>query len=226
MITVALLSPESEGNVGAIARVMKNFSLSRLLLIDPGCDHLSADSMARSTHASSILKRAKVGKLSSLKKFDYVIATTAIVGTDYNIPRLPITPSCLSQILDRKADSCILFGPESSGLPNSVIRRCDIIVKIPSDQKYPTMNISHAAAIILYELFKARPACAAAPVKKKEKDILLDNINKLIDSLGFATEQKKDTQKLVWKRVINRSMLTRREAFALLGFFRKAQSRR
>ena len=94
MIYIALLESETPGNVGAIARVMKNFDVSKLILINPKCDHLDITSTARATkHAKDILKKSKiVKKFSYLKRFDYIIGTTAIKGGNYNLPRVTFPP--------------------------------------------------------------------------------------------------------------------------------------
>ena len=55
----------------------------------------------------------------------------------------------------------------------------------------------------------------------REKNELVKTINKVIDSLKFATENRRETQKKVWKRLIGKSFLTKREAFAVIGFFKK-----
>jgi TrmH family RNA methyltransferase len=226
MITVVLTEPKTEGNIGALARVMKNFDLKNLVLIKPKCNHLGLDAKSRAKHAKDILKNASVKDFSYLKKFDYVIGTTAMLGTDYNIPRSPLTPEQLAdKIYNVKGKIALLFGRDSFGLTNEEIKKCDFIVTIPTHKKYPTMNISHAASVIFYALFKKigkeNISEHIITATKKEKDIILKNINKILNKLEFQTKQKKDTQKIVWKRIIGKSLLTKREAYALLGFLRK-----
>ena len=64
MISVILIEPQTEGNVGAIARVMKNFELKELILVNPQCNHLGLDAVSRAKHGKDILKKAKVKKVS------------------------------------------------------------------------------------------------------------------------------------------------------------------
>jgi tRNA/rRNA methyltransferase len=223
MISVALVEPKTAGNVGAIARCMKNFNLNRLVLVNPKCDHLSKESMDRASHAKDILRNAeKISFEQLIKKFDYVVGTSAIVGTDYNIPRSPLPPDKLE--LPNK-NVVIVFGRENHGLSNSEIQKCDFIVTIPASKKYASMNISHSAAIILYEIFKNTKAEKVSShivfASKKDKDVLLSVISSSLDRLDFSTEKKKETQKKVWKRLIGKAMITRREIFALCGYFRK-----
>ena len=227
MISIILLEPKKPGNVGAVARVIKNFDFFDLIVINPQCDIKSKEAMDRSAHAKNILENAKIEHISYLKNFDYIIATTSKLGTDYNIPRSPITPAQLADKLSKTKNRKIgiIFGPEGTGLSNELINICDFIVTIPSSIKYPTLNVSHSVGIILYELFQKsrekKQGEQIIPVSKKEKEHLLKIIYNKLDKMHFATKEKKETQKLIWKRILGKSMLTKREAFALFGFFRK-----
>ena len=171
-------------------------------------------------------KKTKTRRFSYLKNFDYLIGTTAILGTDYNIPRSAITIDKLANKLSKikKSKIGLLIGREGSGLNNKEIDMCDILITIPASKKYPTMNISHAVSIILYELFKNNKENSSSHINfatKKEKDIILKFINRILNKMDFTTKVKKQTQKKVWKRVIGKSLLTKREAFVVMGFLRK-----
>ncbi|MBL7051205.1 RNA methyltransferase [Candidatus Woesearchaeota archaeon] len=223
MIHIALIQPETPGNLGAIARAMKNFDLSKLILIDPQCNHLSSEAIARSKHAKELLQTAKIAKsFSYLKKFDCIIGTTAIHGTDYNMPRVALSPEQLAKnIKNIKNNVVIVFGREGDGLTNTEIKKCDITVRIPTSEIYPTMNISHAASTIFYELFKTKKTKEIELASAKDKEVLLKRIDYFLNKFTFTTKEKKETQKIAWKKVLNKSFLTKREIFALFGFFRK-----
>ena len=223
MVTIALLESINSGNIGAIARAMKNFDLKDLILINPQCDPKSEEAVRRAKHAKNILKKAKIVKnFSYLKKFDCIIGTTANVGsTDYNIPRLPIKPENLKI---KNKNSVILFGREDSGLTNKEIMSCDSILSIPASKEYPTLNISHSAAIIFHELFKQKKETSHGHIRiitKEDKKILLKIINQALNNLKFSTNDKKETQKKLWKRIIGKNQLTKREFQAMCGFFKK-----
>lgn len=223
MVSIALLEPLSPGNVGAIARVMKNFDLKELILIRPKFDLKDEEATKRAKHAQDILKKAKIAKsFNYLKKFDCLIGTTANVGsTDYNIPRLPVKPEELK--IENK-NSVILFGREDSGLTNKEILDCDFIVSIPASKKYKTLNVSHAAAIIFYELFKTKKETSHEHIRmttNEDKKILLKIINNSLNRLRFSTKDKRETQKKLWRRIVGKSFLTKREFQAMCGFFKK-----
>ena len=110
-------------------------------------------------------------------------------------------------------------------MKNEEINLCDILVTIPASKKYPTLNISHSVSIILYELFKnsvnEKSNSHINFADKNEKDIILKYFNKVLDEMEFSTKEKKETQRIVWRRIVGKAMLTKREAFAVMGFLRK-----
>jgi TrmH family RNA methyltransferase len=230
MITVILVEPETPGNVGAIARVMANFDVKNLVLVNP-CDYLSSEAIARSLYAQGILKKARVEKnCVFFKEYDLVIGTTCRLGTDYNIKRSPLLPSQLAEKLSqlkKKSKIALVFGRESRGLLNPELKLCDYSVTIPTSKKYASMNVSHAVAVVLYELTKKeRGKEIVAPytlASAKEKEQLEKLMNETIALLPFGTPQKFETQRIVWKQMIGKAQLTKREAFALFGYVRKVK---
>lgn len=217
MITVILVRPEHPGNIGAIARVMANFSLENLVLVNPTCDHLCVEARNRAKHAQKVLDKAKVVK--RIPSMQYLVATTAQAGGRLN-PRSPLTPKQLVQNLPRHANVGILFGPEGTGLSNPEIMAADFAVTIPASPSYPVLNLSQAATIILYELFDA-PSTHMELATEKDRDLLLRLISGLTSKMHFTRASMNRTQKIIWKRVLGKSFLTKREFFAMIGFFKK-----
>ncbi len=228
MIEVILVEPRKQENLGAIARAMKNFSFNNLILINPKCKiGVSARKVAK--HANDVLAKAKIKGFNYLKKMDYLIGTTSRLGTDYNIPRNVIDAEKIAEKIAgvdyKKLRIGILIGREASGLTNEEISQCDALVTVPSSKEYSALNISHSVSILLYELYKKigeeKSNSHIIFAAKKDKEIMLRYIDKILDKLEFSTPEKKDTQKKVWKRVFGKAMLTKREAFAVMGFLRK-----
>src|SRR6056300_1395817 len=96
MINVILVEPKNSGNVGAIARSMANFGFSKLILVNPKCNHLPQTARNRAKWAQDVLTKAKV--VSKIPKMDTLVATTAQIGNDYNINISPISPRQLNSI--------------------------------------------------------------------------------------------------------------------------------
>lgn len=228
MIKVILVEPKFSGNIGAVARVMKNFGFSDLVLVNPNCDPLAREAIDRASHGFDVLESSE--RLEKIPKLDILVATTGKLGTDFNLKRSPISPKELAEkvagLKNKKTSIGIVFGREDIGLKNNEIEMCDFTVTINSSKNYPVLNLSHSVAIILYELYDAI-GCKKSkvnniqPISKKEKDEILKLVFKIIDSMDFSTEYKRQTQKKLWKQVIGKSMLSKREFMALMGFFKK-----
>jgi TrmH family RNA methyltransferase len=234
-----LIEPENAGNTGAICRVMKNFDFENLILVGPTFKTSSQDLKNRAKWANDLVDKIKlIPKYNDkvLKKlrmeYDYLIATTAKIGRDYNILRSPITPEQLAERLaeielkgKKGINIGIVMGREGSGLNNDEIKLMDFTVTIPTSKKYGTMNVSHATTIILYEIFKKiseeNIVSHINPISEPEKKQLMKLLDESMNNMYFLNDSKKETQRTVWKKMINKSFLSKREAYALMGFLKK-----
>lgn len=223
MISIVFVQAETEGNVGALCRVMKNFGFTNLILVDPQTE-IGEIAQVRACHAKDVLENATI--VSSfdevVKKFDLLVGTSAIQGSNYNLRRSFVRPDQLfTELNQRKGDIAIVLGRESEGLHADELEACDVIVTIPSSDIYPTLNISHAGGIICYELFKSQsdelPQLELATAI--ERDILQSNVDTLIEQLHYFPE-KAQRVSLAFKRVISKALITKREVFALIGLFK------
>ncbi len=232
MITVVLLKPKTPENIGFICRAMANFGLDSLIIIAPECNPLDEQALRVAMHSKEILTKAKVLPYSSFSKlkddFDVVAGTTSLLGTDYNISRTPLTVKEFSKKTSSE-NTALVFGNEASGLTNKEIGSCDLVVTIPTSENYAAMNISHAASIFFYEIYEQKNLKKiGSHIKKasrKEKDIMLEKIDAIIDSIEFSTEEKKQTQLKAWKSFIEKSFISKRESQALLGLLKKVNDR-
>lgn len=221
-----LVRPKTSGNLGAIARVMKNFGFSKLILVDPKCKTDTMEARKRAKHAQDVLKGANSVTLRALKNYDTLVGTTAKVSSDYNIPRLPLLPKQAAPLISgSKGKIGLVFGPEGDGLTNEEIQLCDFTITIPTNPKYKTLNVSHSIALILYEIYQASNETKStdhiSALPASEKRLLLQKIKKLLNRIDFKTSDKRKTQVMLWNRLIGKGFLTRREGYALFGFFDK-----
>ncbi len=224
MIHVVMVRPENSGNIGAVARVMKNFGVGRLILVDPAV-RINEESRRRAKHAADVLRNAVTASWDIVGTMDLVVGTSSKVASDYNIARSSLSPAGLAGVLPGRTRVALLLGPEGNGLSNMEIGQCDVVVTIPTAKGYPSMNISHALAVLLYELTAAGQGSRAALAEKREKAVISSLLSSIVDMLEYRTEEKKSAQIQLWKRLLGKSMLTRRESFALIGFFRKVKNR-
>jgi len=227
-VRVILLEPESAGNIGAIARAMKNFALSDLWIVNSKA-RPSKEARAFAMHGYDVLTKArKVRTLrQALRGLDLVVGTSAIAATSRsNITRIPTTPLEVAQrIAAFEGKVGIVFGRESSGLNNEEIANCDLMVTIPANRKYNVLNVASAASVIFYELFRThqfrrRPPLASTVVKTH----LQAEFKRLVDRSGVQ-RHKRSLVERAFRNLISRSFITSREASLLLGVFRRSSAK-
>lgn len=214
MFTVVFVEPESSGNIGALARAMKNFGLRELILVNPKCK-IDKETRNRAKHANDLLEKARIVKsFEKIGSFDFVIGTTGKIAKHYDEVRHSISPKELAGQMKTKGNIAIVFGREGMGLTNKELSLCDIIVHIPTDERYPVMNVSHAAAIVFYELFSNKQK-QVIEASGKEKEVLFDYFGEIVNSLAVIRDKKKVIK--IFKNIVNRSMIAGKEAHALAG---------
>lgn len=219
-IDIILIEPQIPGNIGAIARSMKNFGFKQLILINP-CT-IDQEAKNRAKHAQEILENAIILQNINQLTQDTLIGTTAISGKDYNLIRSPMIPEELTQLQGKIG---LIFGREDTGLRNEELQKLDFAIKIPTNEEYPTLNLSHAATILMYEFSKDKYKQKLRQKHKfagnKEKEIFLQELNNAINQLSFRTPHEIETQQKVWKKIIGKSMATQREILAMIGLIKK-----
>lgn len=228
-IYVVFVECETPGNIGFLARCMANFGLKNLVLINPPT--LTKEAFYQATHGKYIVENAKIYKtldeFYQSQRIDFKVASTGMAGGSYNLSRIPIKPEELGKKINVSNKTAILFGREGNGLTNEEIDDCDICVSIPTDPTYPIMNISHAGAIIFYELFKNRHDFGVKGLEEStglEKEYLLKDMRELIDYLDIPEHKKKNGFKS-FKNIINRAYITGREAHTLKGILRRLKNK-
>ncbi|ODS38529.1 MAG: hypothetical protein A7316_00965 [Candidatus Altiarchaeales archaeon WOR_SM1_86-2] len=228
--SVILVGPKYPGNIGAVARIMKNFGLMELILLNPAEREISKKARIMATHAQDVLNDAiTLDSFDALKeRFDFLIATTAVIGRDKNPLRTPILPEQLETAVDLEGKIGLVFGREDHGLSNEEIEMCDLLVTIRASSDYPTLNVSQAVAIILYEISKLeRKGIGLKKFRKAdkiEKGVLLEKFNDLVDAVGLEDFRARIAKK-TFKSLIGRAFISGREAFTLTGVFRRASER-
>ena len=151
-ISFILHKPQLSENIGACARAMKNFSFSKLIVIDPKPIFPNDKIIATSVGAHEIIKKAEVyhNLEPSLKNLDILISTTARFRNK-NIKHIKLNE--LNEI-DFKKKVAFLFGPEASGLSNNEISFSNYVLQIPSNAKFKSLNLSHSLIIVAQTIFQ------------------------------------------------------------------------
>jgi TrmH family RNA methyltransferase len=228
-IRVILVEPESGGNIGSVARAMKNFDLDELWLVNPKA-RIDESARAMASHAVDVLEGSKIaGTLEeAIGDASLAIGTTSKPSFGRsNLRRAALAPDELARRLrGARGTVALIFGRESIGLTNEEVERCDCIVSIPASGEYPVLNVAAAAAIIFYEIRKAslgkwpQRRIASRDIKRRlERQFLI-----LAELAGIPSHRAELASRAL-RNVLSRSLATEREASLLLGVLRKASER-
>jgi len=224
---VVLVEPEYEGNIGSVARLMKNFELNELWLVRPKAK-LGETARAYAMHAQEILASARVvdDLPKALKSVSYVVGTTAVSAKrPSNLKRTSITPFEFARIVASTSRRvALLFGSESTGLSNRILGSCDLTITIPASSNYRTLNVANAAAIVFYELFKAGKKAERTfmeEASKQDKERITRFFKKLSKEIRIPFYKQVLAEK-AFRNIIARTLISRREASLMSGVLRKA----
>jgi TrmH family RNA methyltransferase len=165
-VSIILMRTTHPGNVGAVARAMKNMGLKQLILVNPEFNKLVSEDEAikRAAGAEDLIYSAI--QCSSL---DEAIADChMVIGTSARNRKTPwplMNPhDCAGHVLDVMVSERFtaqtgmnpkigfLFGQEASGLSNEELQRCHYHVNIPAVSDFSSLNLAMAVQVICYEL--------------------------------------------------------------------------
>jgi TrmH family RNA methyltransferase len=150
-----LVEPGEPGNIGASARAIKNMGFTNLCLVNPSAAMPEEERwLARNAH--DVLDSAKVNASvhEAIRDKAVVVGTTRRIGKRRGII-LPVEKGT-ARIREVAAHNkvAILFGREARGLYNDEVDECGFMIRIPSSEIQPSLNLSQAVLIIAYELSK------------------------------------------------------------------------
>ena len=220
-IAVVLVEPKYGGNVGSIARVMKNFGFRDLVIVGNFTPDLETRKM--SCHAWDVVQNARyVDKVEDLlNEFDVLVATTGIrTMSEKKFKRISLTPRELPRVL-RGRKAAILFGREDYGLYDEELEISHLVVSIPTSEEYAVMNIAQAVAVILYELFIQN---YEVPEEKYanagEVEILFKTFSALLSVIDYPEHKRKNTE-MMFRRIVGRASLSKWEFHSLMGILKR-----
>ena len=148
-----LVRPQIGENIGFVARAIKNFNIKHLRIVNPRCHWPNQKALATSVGANDIIKSTKVYNSieKSIGDLDIIFASTSRIR---KINKRIISIFDLKKKIKIKQKIGIIFGPEASGLSNDEISYADYLVKIPTNKKFSSLNLSHSAIIFCFEIFQ------------------------------------------------------------------------
>jgi tRNA/rRNA methyltransferase len=225
-IRIVLVEPQGAFNIGSVARVMKNMGLSELALVNPV--HFQNDEAYKgSVGAKDVLKGALVftNIEEAVQDTHIVVGTTRRAGKSRRIfCSVEELPGRIFPVLS-KGKAAILFGREDNGLSKDETDLCNILVNIPANRSFPSLNLSHAVAVVGYTLFRqagqGQPAGLKNPVPNEEFEGLLNYIESIFKEIGFFSKGTSDYVIPVFRRIFGRALLESEEIKNLHHIFHR-----
>ena len=229
--TIILVEPSKPQNLGSISRLMMNFGFQKLILVNPQLSLAAPEVEIVARRSIQILNRAEI-RYSTLQElrneFELLIGTTARIGSDYNLNRITLTPEEVFTNEFQGNSIGLVFGREQYGLTNEEIDLCDFLVYIPTEKKYPVLNLSHALSILLYSVQSRIHSNKALKESKKpkhrlasfkEREQLKNYFNQMIKNTDYHSE-KKDVANKAFSNILSRGYVSGREVTTLMGIFK------
>lgn len=220
---VVLVRPRVPGNLGSVARAVKNFGVGDVRLIEPAC-HPDEESEMLASGADDVLHEMRRYRtlLEAVAEFDAVVATSSLRGrSEQKWLSLRELPEFLAS-LPAEARVAYVFGPERSGLTEEERSRASATLTLPTHASFPTMNLAHAAAVVLavHRAF-ADPVPASGGeeglASSRDVEAALDHWDRALDAIGFYDTGHRARSLRDWRRIAAGRPMTVREVAMLRG---------
>ncbi len=221
-----LFKPQLAENIGACARALKNFNFTKLKLVSPKISFPNEKVFATSVGARDIIKSSKIYNNfeDAIKDVDCVIATSSRIRKK-NYKYLSLSE--LKKI-DFKKKIAIVFGPEASGLTNNELSYANYLIKLPTNNNFQSLNLSHCVILFCYEIYKIlnkkinrfNSRYKSKPINKKNLNKFVNFLISSLDQIGFLQPNHKRKSMIQNLRTIFHKMnLSNKEMRLLLGIF-------
>ncbi len=226
-VCVVLVEPQGERNIGSVARAMMNFSVNELRLVNPVADYLALEAKHMAVRAAPLLEQAdRFDDLgAAVADCHLVFGTTRRHGKYRQDCLLPSEVAELAAKQPAETRIAFVFGREDSGLSTAELDFCQHLLTIPSSENLPSLNLSHAVSICLYEYFCARPENALPQSAKlslasaRETESMFEHMRRCLLDVDYADPQNPDHILRTFRRIFGRAGLSERDVRILQGLW-------
>ena len=226
-ITIVLNKPKYPGNVGSVARCARNMGIEKISVV--GNRDLAPEEMKQmATHfAAGIVDRIQHfdGLDEALARFHYVVGATSRRGSARGPVISPREMAARIVDVSQENEVALLVGPEDTGLSNDDLRFCHLLVTIPTSKHNKSINLSHAAMILCYEIFIARmePLETFTPrlAQSTELEGMYDHMKALLMKIGFLNPENPEFWMMHIRRFLSRTNLLSKEVKIIRGVCRQ-----
>ncbi|MDA2933819.1 RNA methyltransferase [Acidobacteria bacterium AH-259-D05] len=221
-ISIVLVETRKGGNIGAVARAMKNMGLRHLKLVRP-CELESEECQKMAGKAIDLVTSAGVYPTldEAVSQENLVIGTTSGRKRRKNQPIYsPREVASLVWNYGKSQRVALVFGPERRGLSDAQLARCQYLVSIPASPEYPVLNVAQAVMVLAYEIFIGSPTeCddILQLASHEERERMFETMEKVLVQVGFLSSQNPDHIMRSIRRFLGRADLTPRDVRIIRG---------
>ncbi|RAM52998.1 MAG: RNA methyltransferase [Hapalosiphonaceae cyanobacterium JJU2] len=239
-VKIILVEPAGPLNVGSVARVMKNFGLNQLVLVNPQCDPWGTEARQMAVHAQDILDAAVLVETlpAALQGCKRAIATTGVIH-DWDAP-LENPQTALPWLLEEIGQpAALVFGREDRGLSNQELNYAQRFVRISTTSSYSSLNLATAVAICCYELslshntgkedrgeFSVSPSLHITDSEIASIEIVegyYQQLESLLLKIGYLHPHTAVSRMEKFRQLYNRTQLQKHEVAMLRGILRQVE---
>ena len=227
-IRIVLVRPRGSGNIGSIARAMKNMGQTELAIVGKARTQ-SFWARAMAVHGRYILENAKCYDTlrDAIGDCVLVVGTTCRSGLYRRHSQAPREIARDIVAAARNGKIALIFGPEDHGLSNKDLEHCQLLMTIPTHPDYQSLNVAQAAIICLYELYLAAliPAQSSAIQRAPAEDVerLFDRMRAVLLKIGFLDAENPEHMLLAFRRILGRAGLEDKDVRIFTGLFRQME---
>ena len=220
-LKVIVVSPKYQMNMGYICRVSKNFGIKQLFIVNPRANLRGKKAVMYSKHGADLLRNAKIYKsLEDATRGCNMILATSGIWREMPSPQgytLKEAISLIKKEYPKNAVIGLIIGRDDTGLRKEELEKCDMLLHIPSNKMYPSLNISHALAIVLYEFmsegFGGYKTLPSEKPLDEELKVLMQVFDRNMDGKRI---RNKVTARNAFSKMIRKSNLNRSELHAVI----------
>ena len=227
MVVVVLVEPAGPLNIGSVARLCANFGVDQLRLVNPRCDPKGNDSLRMAVHAVARLETAVHYSTleSAVADCSRVVATCGRL--DHGSIPLQTPDQALNWLNAGDGTVAVVFGREDRGLTNEELRICHRVLTLHSGDSYPSLNLSHAVAIVLHDMARLDHTtppdaqCSPDPASAPQLSGLIEDAADLLLECGFLLPHTREARMAKVRDLLHRASSRTEEVAMLRGMVRQ-----
>ena len=231
-LVVVLVEPSGPINVGSVARLCANFNVHELRIVSPKCDYLNQEAKMMAVKGIKILEKATTHEdlNSAISDCSRVIATCG--RKEHG--DIPLTSNkdalCWALKSEREETIALVFGREDRGLSNEELLKANKVIRLHSDDSYPSLNLSHAVAIVLHQFNQLNELdllnqnkAINYPANLTKLEDCINDAGSLLLEIGFLMKHTYKAKMSKIKQLLIRSEIKDDEVALIRGIINQAR---